>query len=255
MKSPLVWFLDFVKRQGKNFRVLLARKLGYSLLGRLSQQYTSLYAVALGADMYLKYAVVVDHDINIGGVVEVAVRYYDGVKLVRPEFPLDGLDEAARPGVEQYLRSLQLGRLLETLARVYRTVPLYRQKLDEAGVKPSDVRSLEDLNLLPFLTKQDMREFLIFETLYNFLSKSEQTFFRKISIYRSPVTRQGLMIHEAKDSTLQEYVQKLVDYSLLQVYIDVDEKYQEVVREVNNMRNELPSDIYSIEIQKWLPSN
>lgn len=35
----------------------------------------------------------------------------------------------------------------------------------------------------------------------------------------------------------------------------VDEKYQEVVREVNNTRNQLPSDIYSIEIQKWLPSN
>ena len=51
VKKPLVWFLDFVKRQGRNFRVLLARKLGYSLLGRLSQQYTSLYAVALGADM------------------------------------------------------------------------------------------------------------------------------------------------------------------------------------------------------------
>jgi len=36
---------------------------------------------------------------------------------------------------------------------------------------------------------------------------------------------------------------------------DVDEKYQEVVREVNSMRGELPSDIYSIDIQKWLPSN
>lgn len=36
---------------------------------------------------------------------------------------------------------------------------------------------------------------------------------------------------------------------------DVDSKYQEVVREVNNMRNELPPDIYSIEIKKWLPSN
>ncbi|MFH0735203.1 MAG: efflux RND transporter permease subunit [bacterium] len=36
---------------------------------------------------------------------------------------------------------------------------------------------------------------------------------------------------------------------------NVDEKYQEVVREVNNTRNELPSDIYSIDIQKWLPSN
>ena len=32
---------------------------------------------------------------------------------------------------------------------------------------------------------------------------------------------------------------------------DVDEKYQEVVREVNNMRNELPADIYSINMWKW----
>jgi MFS family permease len=50
MKNPFKWFADFVKRQGRNFRVLLARNLGISLLGRLSNQYTSLYAVALGAD-------------------------------------------------------------------------------------------------------------------------------------------------------------------------------------------------------------
>ena len=37
--------------------------------------------------------------------------------------------------------------------------------------------------------------------------------------------------------------------------VNIDEKYQEVIREVNNMRSELPSDIYSIDIQKWLPSN
>jgi multidrug efflux pump subunit AcrB len=36
---------------------------------------------------------------------------------------------------------------------------------------------------------------------------------------------------------------------------NVDEKYQEVIREVNNMRKELPQEIYSIEVQKWLPSN
>lgn len=50
MRTPLGWLADFVKKQSTNFRVLLARKLGYSLLGRLSRQYTSLYAVALGAD-------------------------------------------------------------------------------------------------------------------------------------------------------------------------------------------------------------
>ncbi len=50
MGTPFRWLIDFVKRQKRNFRILLARKLGYSLLGRLSRQYTSLYAIALGAD-------------------------------------------------------------------------------------------------------------------------------------------------------------------------------------------------------------
>jgi len=50
MRTPFGWVVDFVKRQTRNFRVLLVRKLGYSLLGRLSNQYNSLYAVAMGAD-------------------------------------------------------------------------------------------------------------------------------------------------------------------------------------------------------------
>ena len=37
--------------------------------------------------------------------------------------------------------------------------------------------------------------------------------------------------------------------------VNIDEKYQEVIREVNNMHSELPQDIYSIDVQKWLPSN
>lgn len=36
---------------------------------------------------------------------------------------------------------------------------------------------------------------------------------------------------------------------------NVDDKYQEVIREVNNMRRDLPPDIFSIEVQKFLPSN
>ncbi len=36
---------------------------------------------------------------------------------------------------------------------------------------------------------------------------------------------------------------------------DVDEKFQEVVREANSMRSDLPPDIYSLEVRKWLPSN
>jgi maltose/moltooligosaccharide transporter len=51
MRTPFDWLLDFVRRQTRNYRVLLVRKLGYNLFGRLSNQYTSLYAVSLGVDM------------------------------------------------------------------------------------------------------------------------------------------------------------------------------------------------------------
>ena len=60
----------------------------------------------------------------------------------------------SRAGIE----ALQLERLKETVARVYEKVQPYRRKMDEAGVKPQDIRSLSDLQRLPFITKQDMRD-------------------------------------------------------------------------------------------------
>jgi phenylacetate-CoA ligase len=56
------------------------------------------------------------------------------------------------------LSAIQLRRLQATIQRVYATVPFYRQKFDESGVKPGDIRSLEDLKRLPFTTKQDLRD-------------------------------------------------------------------------------------------------
>ena len=56
------------------------------------------------------------------------------------------------------LAALQLKRLQQTLERVYCNVPFYRQSLDRAGIKPQDVKSLDDLRRLPFTTKQDMRD-------------------------------------------------------------------------------------------------
>lgn len=44
------------------------------------------------------------------------------------------------------------------VARVYEKVPYYRQRLDEAGIRPQDIRSLEDLKHLPFTTKEDLRQ-------------------------------------------------------------------------------------------------
>lgn len=56
------------------------------------------------------------------------------------------------------LEALQLKRLQSVVARVYANVPFYRQSFDQAGVKPEDVKSLADLQRLPFTTKQDMRD-------------------------------------------------------------------------------------------------
>jgi phenylacetate-CoA ligase len=53
---------------------------------------------------------------------------------------------------------LQLPRLLSTAELVYEKVPFYRNKFSEAGVKPSDLRSLKDLSKLPFTKKQDLRD-------------------------------------------------------------------------------------------------
>jgi phenylacetate-CoA ligase len=57
----------------------------------------------------------------------------------------------------QELRELQLSRMQASLARAYSNNPAYRAKFDEAGVRPDDLRSLEDLGRFPFTTKQDLR--------------------------------------------------------------------------------------------------
>jgi phenylacetate-CoA ligase len=56
----------------------------------------------------------------------------------------------------EQLRDVQLERLKALLHRVRDRVPLYRERL--AGVDPDDLRALEDLRLLPFTRKDDLRE-------------------------------------------------------------------------------------------------
>src|SRR5690554_3159565 len=55
------------------------------------------------------------------------------------------------------MRSLQFARLKNLVERVYTNVPFYRTKLDEAGVAPNDIKTLDDLAKLPFTTKDDLR--------------------------------------------------------------------------------------------------
>jgi phenylacetate-CoA ligase len=56
------------------------------------------------------------------------------------------------------LESIQLRRLQATLDRVYATVPFYRKKFDEIGLKPGHIRSLGDVKEIPFTVKKDLRD-------------------------------------------------------------------------------------------------
>jgi phenylacetate-CoA ligase len=61
------------------------------------------------------------------------------------------------------LRRLQGERLARLVRYLDERVPFYRRRLDQAGVAPGDVRSLEDLRSLPFTRKEDLRETYPFE--------------------------------------------------------------------------------------------
>lgn len=56
------------------------------------------------------------------------------------------------------MAALQLERLKKTVAQVYNKVPHYKRKFDEIGLKPEDIKSLEDLKRLPFTVKDDFRQ-------------------------------------------------------------------------------------------------
>lgn len=73
----------------------------------------------------------------------------------RPDF-LASVDPTGIP--LDRLRALQLERLQWTVRHAYDNVALYRRKFDEAGVHPDHIRTLEDIRLLPFTTKADLRE-------------------------------------------------------------------------------------------------
>ena len=68
----------------------------------------------------------------------------------------------ARPGADflpaAELRKLQTERLRQTVRLAYDKVPLYRERLAAFGLAPDDVRTLDDLARLPFVTKEDLHD-------------------------------------------------------------------------------------------------
>jgi phenylacetate-CoA ligase len=72
---------------------------------------------------------------------------------MRDRADLEPIETASR----DELQSLQLQRLKATLQHAYTNVPHYRQRFDEKGVHPDDLKSLSDLAKFPFTGKDDLR--------------------------------------------------------------------------------------------------
>lgn len=68
-----------------------------------------------------------------------------------PESALDYMPEAR-------LREVQLQRLKAVVALSYANVPLFRERMDAKGVKPTDIHTLADVRHLPFSVKSDLRD-------------------------------------------------------------------------------------------------
>ena len=56
------------------------------------------------------------------------------------------------------MRKLQSERLIKVVKNCYENVPFYKKKMDELGVKPEDIKSIDDISKLPFTTKHDLRD-------------------------------------------------------------------------------------------------
>lgn len=70
--------------------------------------------------------------------------------------PIYNMDFETMP--REALESIQLSRLKATLERVYATVPFYRESFKKAGITPSDIHTLKDLQNVPFTVKKDLRD-------------------------------------------------------------------------------------------------
>jgi phenylacetate-CoA ligase len=77
----------------------------------------------------------------------------EGRKYFDPE-----IETMDRPNLEK----LQMERLLWQLKRCYEESPFYRERLEKAGIKPEDIRSMDDILHIPPVTKQELREEQLF---------------------------------------------------------------------------------------------
>lgn len=63
------------------------------------------------------------------------------------------------------IEGIQLERLQKTVRAAYNNVPMYREKMEAIGLKPSDIRGLKDIQKIPLTSKLEMREQYPFKLL------------------------------------------------------------------------------------------
>lgn len=71
------------------------------------------------------------------------------------------------------IRDLQDEKLRRMIRHAYRSVPYYRARMQERGLRPEDIRGQEDLHKLPFLTKSDVRKHLHFDIMQEGVSHAD----------------------------------------------------------------------------------
>ena len=82
-----------------------------------------------------------------------------------PTVPANRIWNPARECLDRSrLADLQVEQLREQLRRVWTHVPYYAEKMKQAGLTPDSIRTLDDVRLLPFTLKDDLREGYPFKT-------------------------------------------------------------------------------------------
>ena len=56
------------------------------------------------------------------------------------------------------MTALQSARLVKLVDYVYHNVEFYRKKMQQVGLMPADIKTIEDITKLPFTTKDDLRD-------------------------------------------------------------------------------------------------
>jgi len=131
----------------------------------------------------------------------------------------------AKVKTEKELKELQLEGLKWTANHVYNGSGHYRKKFDEAGVKPADIKTLEDIRKLPFTTSKDLQEGYPFPLLSVLMEKvvrihasSGTTGKRKVLCYTAKDVDDWAEMfarcYSYADCTLEDRIQIAVGYGV-----------------------------------------